>query len=72
MAALRAKTMQRTTRMNNITSLLVFTKGGAAKRKIPGYMVVCHPAGMAKTPNEKPIKANGMAKMVCENFTRLK
>jgi hypothetical protein len=41
-----------------------------------GYIMACQPGiteyPMECTARKNPMKAKGMAKMVCENFTRLK
>ena len=61
MAALLAKIIQRITKINLIT------------KKYLGKIVVCQPVPeylKVNIPKKKPTNAKGIAKMVCENFTR--
>jgi hypothetical protein len=66
-AALRAKIMHRMTRTNLINKLFQSNCGGKITVCQPGTMEV-----YANTPKKKPISANGMAKMVWENFIKLR
>jgi hypothetical protein len=66
MAALRAKIIQRMTNIKFIN------------KNERGYIVVCHPGTTDTTipglrnARKNPIIANGIAKMVWENFIKLK
>ena len=67
MAALRANTMQRMTSTNLIPS--------EPQSKAGGKTFVCHPGiteVFSKMARKKPINANGIAKMVCENLIKLR
>lgn len=65
MAALRAVTIQTNT-SNSFTKMACVKIPAMVPDAVP---FVCLTCGMAK---QNPINAKGMAKMVCENFTRLR
>jgi hypothetical protein len=60
---------------NNFKNTIEVVKGSAGTDE---PIMVCHPGILyantpaASSPNTKPIIAKGNAKMVCENFTRLR
>lgn len=67
MAALRAKTIHRITRTNFSNNEFQSVNGG--------NIAVCHPGTSdvyANNPRKNPIIAKGIAKMVWENFIRLR
>ena len=63
-AALRAKTMQRMTRINFITNGVIFVNAGNAKCGEPAGLLPLSWLSKLNNPKEKPINAKGIAKMV--------
>ena len=67
MAALRAKIIQRMTKINRVIN--------NSHGNCGGKIFLCQPGTIDVTENKanaNPINAKGIAKMVCENFIRLK
>ena len=67
-AALRAKTIQRMTNNNLKPMVLQF----GDDQPIISFKLHSPGRGSLSIPRQNPINANGIAKIVCENFTRLK